>query len=359
MAQHRKQRPDRWSAPRRARRAPVPAALRAAATLTLAGAASAAVLDGAALAEPEATLAEVEERVDALHREAEVATEAYHAATEAAGRAEEEVDRLRDRAARRTEELNAARRALGSQASAEYRAGGLPAGLALALSADPDDFLSRAGVVDRSGARQARAALDIEARLRGVEQLRAEAAERSEALADARERAREQREVVTDRLARAEDLLATRTARERAEVLREEGTGKTAGGGRAAPAAAPAVAANQRAGAAVAFAWGQLGRPYGWGATGPDAYDCSGLTQAAWRAAGVSLPRTSYSQAAAGARVPRSALAPGDLVFYYADFSHVGIYVGDGLIVHASRPGTPVRVAPVDSMPFTAAVRPG
>ncbi|WP_079251904.1 C40 family peptidase [Streptomyces sp. MP131-18] len=357
MAQHRKQRLGRLRH-RRVHRKPVPAALRAAATLTLAGAASAAAFDGAALADPEPTLAEVEERVDTLHREAEEATEAFNAATEAARQAERDMDRLRDSAALRTEELNTARDALGSQASAEYRAAGLPAAVQLALSADPEVFLHRAGVAHRSGDRQARAALGIEERLRAVEQLRAEAAERSEALADAQDRARRHRAVVTDRLAEAEDLLATRTAREREALLREEGTGETtaASGERAGR---PATAPNRRASAAVAFAWGQLGKPYGWGSAGPDAYDCSGLTQAAWRAAGVSLPRTSYSQVSAGTRVPRDELAPGDLVFYYSGISHVGIYVGNGQIVHASRPGTPVRLAPVDSMPFAAATRPG
>ncbi|RBM19538.1 hypothetical protein DEH69_10620 [Streptomyces sp. PT12] len=346
MAKHRKN--LLW---RRTHRKPMPVALRAAATLTLAGAASATALDGSALAEPEPTLAEVEERVDALHAEAEEATEAFNAATEAAEEAEADLDDLRDRAARRTAELNEARDALGSQAGAEYRTGGLPAALQLALSADPEDFLRRADLVDRGDVGRARALRDVERRVRDIERLREEAEDRAEALAEARERAAEQREVIDDRIDEAEELLATRTAKERERLLGEERQGPVA------PASA-AVATSPRAAAAVGYAYAQLGKPYGWGATGPDAFDCSGLTQAAWRAAGVALPRTSYAQVDAGTRVSRAELAPGDLVFYYSGISHVGIYVGDGQIIHASRAGTPVRMAPVDSMPFAAATRP-
>ncbi|MGW4165136.1 C40 family peptidase, partial [Streptomyces sp. NPDC004788] len=121
----------------------------------------------------------------------------------------------------------------------------------------------------------------------------------------------------------------------------------------------PLTAPTGRAAAAIAFAEAQLGKPYVWGATGPSAYDCSGLTQAAWRAAGVSLPRTTYTQINAGRRVSRSELAPGDLVFFYSGISHVGLYIGGGRMIHAPRPGAPVRIAPIDEMPFAGATRVG
>ena len=117
--------------------------------------------------------------------------------------------------------------------------------------------------------------------------------------------------------------------------------------------------AGTRAGKAVSFARKALGKPYVWGATGPSGYDCSGLTQAAWKAAGVSLPRTTYSQIGVGKRVARSQLRPGDLVFFYNSRSHVGIYVGKGRIIHAPRPGSSVRVSPMNQMPFAGATRPG
>jgi cell wall-associated NlpC family hydrolase len=80
-----------------------------------------------------------------------------------------------------------------------------------------------------------------------------------------------------------------------------------------------------------------------WGATGPDSYDCSGLTQAAWKAAGVSLPRTTYDQVDAGTTVSLADAQPGDLIFFYDDVSHVGIYIGNGMMIHAPKPGAYVR----------------
>jgi len=95
--------------------------------------------------------------------------------------------------------------------------------------------------------------------------------------------------------------------------------------------------------AAIEFALGEVGKPYVWGATGPDSYDCSGLTQAAWKAAGVSLPRTTYDQVNAGTTVSLTDAQPGDLIFFYDDISHVGIYIGNGMMIHAPKPGAYVR----------------
>ncbi|MGJ3510077.1 C40 family peptidase [Enemella sp. A6] len=110
---------------------------------------------------------------------------------------------------------------------------------------------------------------------------------------------------------------------------------------------------------AVAFAQSRLGDSYRYGGTGPSSWDCSGLTGGAWKSAGVKLPRTSQQQYAAGKKVSKSALKPGDLIFYYSGRSHVGIYVGDGKIIHASRPGKPVEKVSMHLMPYNGAVRPG
>lgn len=111
---------------------------------------------------------------------------------------------------------------------------------------------------------------------------------------------------------------------------------------------------------ALAFARAQLGEPYVFGATGPDRWDCSGLTHAAWRAAGVSIPRTTYTQVKIGTRVARSDLRLGDLVFFYGSSpSHVGLYAGNGMIIAAPRPGKTVSYTSISSMPYAGAVRPG
>jgi len=97
------------------------------------------------------------------------------------------------------------------------------------------------------------------------------------------------------------------------------------------------------AGAAIAEARRQLGKPYVWGAAGPDAFDCSGLTQWAWRAGGVSLPHFSGAQYSATTHIPLSAIQPGDLIFYENPDQHVALYVGGGTIIHAPHAGDVVR----------------
>ena len=122
--------------------------------------------------------------------------------------------------------------------------------------------------------------------------------------------------------------------------------------------AAARKAAGSSAGArALAFAKSELGTPYRYGAAGPSAYDCSGLVMAAFKKAGVTLPRTSAAQARVGTRVSRSELKPGDLVFFYSPVSHVGIYLGNGKMVHASTSGEPVKVSDIGRRPIQIARR--
>jgi peptidoglycan DL-endopeptidase CwlO len=113
-----------------------------------------------------------------------------------------------------------------------------------------------------------------------------------------------------------------------------------------------------RAGAAVRFAYAQLGKGYRFGAEGPDSYDCSGLTSAAWGRAGVSLPHNSRRQWDAVSPIDRSELRPGDLVFYYESIHHVAIYVGGGKMIHAPQHGEPVRIDDVDYQPIHGYGRP-
>ncbi|SEP16883.1 C40 family peptidase [Trujillonella endophytica] len=125
-----------------------------------------------------------------------------------------------------------------------------------------------------------------------------------------------------------------------------------------APAAvARPVAASGSAQVAVDTALAQVGDAYVWGASGPNAFDCSGLTQYAYAAAGVSLPHSSRMQAQMGTAVSRAELQPGDLLFYYSPISHVSMYVGNGQMVHASTSGQPVKVVSIDSMGGITAMR--
>ncbi|WP_435614171.1 NlpC/P60 family protein [Streptomyces coelicoflavus] len=328
---------------------------RTAATITLAGAATATGLGGTTVqAAPQPTAAQVRAKVDKLYQEAEVATEKYNGAKEKADAAEQRLEELRDEAARKEGRLNSAREALGSVAAAQYRSGGLDPALQLALSSDPDRYLDGAAFAERAGSRQRAEVGRVRKELRDIEQLRGAARVEVTSLKSRRAELKRHRETVTGKLEKARRLLSRLTTEERA------GAGDRAS--RSAPGpreglSASSQAPNSRAAAAVAYAYQKLGSPYVWGATGPNAFDCSGLTQAAYRAAGVSLPRTTYAQIDAGRRVGRSELLPGDLVFFYSGISHVGIYVGNGQMIHAPNPSAPVRVAPVDEMPFAGAAR--
>lgn len=336
---------------------------RAAAVLALAGAATTTGFDGTGQAAPRPTPAQVKARVDTLYREAETATQKYDGAKDAVDAGEHRLDSLRDEAAREEQRLNTAREALGSFAAAQYRSGDIAPTWQLALSSDPDRYLDAAALAERAGDRQAATVSQVRQQLRRIERLRGAARVELKSLRSHQAELRRQKKTVTGKLAEARRLLAELTTSERGQVA-GDGTGapdrasRSADDARQALERAGSVAApDSRAAAAVAYAFAKLGSPYVWGATGPHAFDCSGLVQAAYRSAGVSLPRTTYAQIGAGRRVSRSELRPGDLVFFYSGVSHVGLYIGDGRMIHAPNPSAPVRVAPIDQMPFAGATR--
>ncbi|MFJ5924651.1 NlpC/P60 family protein [Kitasatospora sp. NPDC092948] len=148
-----------------------------------------------------------------------------------------------------------------------------------------------------------------------------------------------------DQLELLEQLESDRADRAREEML-------------AAGVFGPGGSASEGGRRAIAYALDQLGKPYLWGGTGPDAYDCSGLTSQAWQAAGVTIPRTSEEQWAGLRRIPLRELRPGDLVIYDNDAGHVALYLGGGTVVHAPHTGTVIKLAPVPLLPILGAVRP-
>ncbi|MGW3954312.1 NlpC/P60 family protein [Streptomyces sp. NPDC004752] len=337
---------------------------RTAATLALAGAATATVLDGTGHAVPQPTPAEVKAKVERLYQEAEVATEQFNGAKEKADAAQRRLAALQDETARRQDRLASARDALGSIAAAQYRSGGLAPAVQLALSDNPDQFLAGTAFAERAGDRQSAAVARVRGQLREIERLRGAARVELRSLRSRQTELKRRKATITEKLGSARRLLNRLSPPERARVTAGGGGGHASRAvpedGRAAlPGAVPVAAPGSRAAAAVAYAYGKLGSPYVWGATGPNAFDCSGLVQAAYRSAGISLPRTSYAQIGAGRHVSRAQLLPGDLVFFYSGVSHVGIYVGNGQMIHAPNPSAPVRLAPIDQMPFAGATRVG
>ncbi|MEU9447416.1 NlpC/P60 family protein [Streptomyces sp. NPDC048277] len=333
---------------------------RTAATLALAGAATATAFEGTGNAEPQLTPAQVKAEVDRLYQDAEAATQKYDGAKDRADTAQRRLKSLQDQTARKQEDLNSARDALGSTAAAQYRAGGIDPAWQLALSSDPDRYLDDAAFAERAADRQAGAVARVRQQLREIEQLRGAAHVELTSLRSRQAELRRQKDIINGKLGEARKLLDRLSPQQQAAVT-ADGTSsrasRSASDGRVPLSAGDVAAPDSRAAAAVAYAYSKLGSPYVWGATGPDAFDCSGLAQAAYRSAGVSIPRTTYAQIDAGHRVSRSELQPGDLVFFYSGVSHVGIYIGNGQMIHAPNPSAPVRIAPIDEMPFAGATR--
>jgi cell wall-associated NlpC family hydrolase len=179
-----------------------------------------------------------------------------------------------------------------------------------------------------------------------AQQLLAEATQLRDSLA-------EQREELEAEQAAYRAKLATLTAAEQAAYYNSRATGTAPTGETVAPPAndqpvtLSAPAPSSAAAVAVETALAQRGKPYVYASGGPSSFDCSGLTAYAWAAAGVNLPHNAAAQYGYGTRVSIDALQPGDLVFYYSPIGHVGLYIGDGMIVHAPTSGDVVRVASV------------
>ncbi|MCP9946138.1 NlpC/P60 family protein [Streptomyces somaliensis] len=336
------------------RRPTHPGPHRGTATALLSAAAATAAAFGATpvKAEPAAPADTVRARVDRLHAEAERAAEEFNAADERADKLRRTVEAARDEVARGQERVNRVRGALGSIAGAQYRSGGIDPALALMLSEEPGTYLDKAAALERLGERQVGLLAELRLARRHLDQERAEATRLfAELERDRAAAARYEREVER-KLAAARRLLNSLPSEERDAFDRASRAAR----GEAPPPRAGG-AASPRAAAAVRAARSAVGRPYAWGANGPGAFDCSGLTQWAYAQAGVGLPRTSQAQRDAGRHVALSEARPGDLVTYRSDASHVAMYVGHGRVVHAPYPGARVRYDPVGMMPVSAVTR--
>ncbi|MCY0938991.1 C40 family peptidase [Streptomyces sp. H34-S4] len=321
-------------------------------------AAAAVVLSGqaanAAPAKP--SKGEVKAKVDALYEEAEQATEKFNGAKQRQDKLETEIGQLQDQVARGQQDLNALRGTLGSMASAQYRSGGIDQSLALFLSADPDSYLDKASTLEQLSGQQVEAVQKIQAKQRTLAQQRQEAAGKLTDLDATRKELGEKKKVSSDKLAEAQALLNSLTAQERSQIKDEDSRASRSESERVNLGN---VKPSGRAGAALAAAQTKLGSAYISGHTGPNSFDCSGLTQWAYKQANVSISRVTFTQINDGTRIGRSQLQPGDLVFFYGDLHHVGLYAGNNMVLHASNPRSGVKYESINNMPFQFGVRVG
>ncbi|MFD8754463.1 NlpC/P60 family protein [Kitasatospora sp. NPDC059577] len=357
------------------RRKPSPPGRARMAVLTTAMAAGGAVLaSGTAHAEPAPTLASVKEQVDNLNEQAEQAIERYNGFQAKQQKLQSDANQIQEKVVRGQETMNELRTRLGSVAADQYRNNGIDTSVQLMLDSDPAAYLERAAVQNQVADSQASLLKQAQDEQRKLDQDRAEATATLAELDTVGKQLAEQKNDIQTKLSKAQDMLNKLSAEDRAKINAQQSAEKAKAEAKQAAAAGaadrasrsadrpdmstPAPPASGRAASIIAFAQAQLGKPYGWSRTGPDSFDCSGLTSMAYRAAGVTIPRMSQDQWKFGPHIDRANLQPGDLVFFYDDLHHVGLYIGDGKMIHAPRTGKNIEVLPIAVMPYMGAVRP-
>jgi peptidoglycan DL-endopeptidase CwlO len=313
----------------------------------LAMAAAVGLVPGSAQAEPD--IEDVQARVDRLYHEAEMASERYNDARLELAELNKDLASIKADERRQDQRLEAVRNQVQDSIVRQYQGQNLSAVGQVVVSDDPGAFLARLSTMSSFNDLQSQMFSDYGRELKALDIRHDATAQRARQVADLKAQLGKEKATIDDKVDEAESLLDRLKAEQRERMMSSSRS----------EVRPPSVPASGRAAAAVSYAMAQVGDAYVYGAAGPDAYDCSGLTMASWAQAGVALPHSSSAQYSSGPQVPASALQPGDLVFYYSPISHVGMYIGNGMIVHAANPSTGVQVAGLYSMPFSGAVRPG
>jgi len=347
--------------------------------LLLAPSPGAADPGGASAPSAPLTISQVQQRLSVLNRQAEIASEAYNTVKVHLQGSTQRLTGMRADLGRQRTRVLALRSEIVTTALSDYHSGGgLSTSASFLTAKRPSEFindLATSAIVQRQQASlltqltQQRNQLGVQAQ---------QAAGELAAIQADKQQLAKHKAVVEQKIKQSQDLLGRLKARQRARLLaRQEAQAQTtvtptSRTGERPPGQSqsqsqtqspsqqlPAPPASGRAAIAVQTALAQLGKPYVYGAAGPSAFDCSGLTMYSWAAAGVALSHASSVQSGQGVPVAISALQPGDLVFYYSPVSHVGMYIGNGQVVHAPHPGTVVQIVPLTSMPIAWARRVG
>lgn len=298
-----------------------------------------------AQADPKPTVAQAKAKLSKLNAQADQLVDRYNAANEKWKKARQKYLTINEDYKKQNTRVEALRSGLVSMAVSSYQVGEMGSWGGVFYSSNPDAMLSGLATLNHMSAERAGRLKEYEGAIKDLKNRRNQSKAVYQEAADVKDDLADEKEKV-DKL-----------VREQMKLLRSLGTynpgnPNSAGVVYNGPASGNALAALQ-------FAYKQIGKPYRYGGTGPSGWDCSGLVQAAWAAAGVRLPRTSYEQWAWGAsrRVSLDDLQPGDLL-WHAGYGHVGIYAGDGKVVHAPQTGDVVKVVTLAEYHAIGAVRP-
>jgi len=313
------------------------------------------VYGGIAGAAPQPTVGQVQARINQLTSQFDKVTVQLDQASQQLSAAQSKLSQVRVRLNSADAQFRAAQASVAQTAAAAFEDSGATSVAGVLTSGDPSVVLQQGSLLmELSGSQnaQTRQLLADAGELSGIEQ---QMQRTEDGIAALRSQLTGQKNSLGQFIAKEKATLASLTVPQQQTVA---SSSIGAGGTTAATYTGPT---STQAEQAVAFAYAQLGKPYQWGATGPDSYDCSGLAQAAWAAGGVAIPRDTYEQWAALPHIASSAIQPGDLL-YYDGVGHVAIYVGDGYIIDAPQTGMDVEKIPIDTgwyaSAFVGAARP-
>jgi cell wall-associated NlpC family hydrolase len=323
-------------------------------------------------------IASAEARLHALDEKAEAAAERYNKARIELQADQQKAEQAAATLARAERHLTAQEKAVAAFANAAYQGQGFDTAFGITAES-PQEFLDKTTTLQAVADSQSRMLADLAAARRQHEQAQSTASaavaaqqastkqmeadrqtvldaadEQQQSLRDLQE---QQRQIIAAAKARAERIAAERAAA--ALAARQAAAAAAAQALSTQSVSAPPVHGSGGASVAVQWAYKELGKPYVWGAAGPDSFDCSGLTQYVWGKAGVYLSHYTGAQWNEGAHVDRSQLQPGDLVFFGSDLHHVGIYIGDSKMIEAPYTGANVRISDAFRSDYAGAVRPG
>jgi cell wall-associated NlpC family hydrolase len=317
-----------------------------------------------ASADPAVTIAEAKAQIEQLQVDAEALDQDYLGVQQQVQASKADLALKQQDAQTQTQKVDALRKQVGQAALAQFQDRNVDTAAQLLLDSDTEGFLSQVSTIEKVGANQNKVLQDFQqqrasltdlqkSRQTDLVALQKKESDLAALKAGSDKKLTEAKAVLAKLTTEQQATLAQQDQKQTADAqtLAESALGTT-------PDTSDPAAASSKGQTALAWARKQLGKPYRFGATGPNAYDCSGLTLGAWKAAGVSLNRTSQAQFRNGRAVSRDQLQPGDLVFFYSGISHVALYVGNGMIIHAPRPGSSVKYAKLSTMPFAGARRP-
>ena len=328
-----------------------------------------------AAADPPLTIEQAKAQISALEADAEAIDQQYVAVEQQVKAGQAKLKLKHADVSAQIAKVNRIKFQVGQFALAQFQNRDLDMAAQLVFNSDAEDFLSQVSTVQKVSENQNSLLQDYQQQQADLGDLERSAKADLAVLTQQEKELKALSDASEKKIAESKAVLARLTAEERARLAaaekkaaadaRRTAEAKSTRGATTSrsasrdPLPVSSGTTSGRGAKALAFAKAQLGKPYVRNAAGPNAYDCSGLTMASWRYAGVSLPRTSTAQYSVGKWVAKSDLQLGDLVFFYSGVSHVALYAGNGLVIHAPHPGGSVEYIKMSYMPYVGARRPG